>query len=162
MLPISLLGTSRADAAPAGSLLLPTEGGEDVVQLHFDDQVKLAVRLDDSHQRAFLGLNVDSKHQPHLVITDWTMRVDPDSAYNSYNGTPQSGDAFIFGNDPTIGIVISLDHSTAYVTSDGRRLPQPNFGNVNYVGFRAWAVGIIVEERFVELARYDARTDADG
>jgi len=162
MLPIELLEANLPKDAPAGSLLLPFGDSGEVVQLRFDGEAKLAVRLGPEHSRAFVGINVERAHVPALALKDWSLRVDPTSAYSAFDSSPASGHIFTCDLGRKTGLVISLDQSTCYVTLDGELIREPDFGAEKYVGFRAWAIGRDVGDRFIELVTVDHRATGDA
>lgn len=137
--------------AAAGSLLVPYGHNSDGLLLQFTDRAPLGLQLDARHQRAFQGINVDGRHEPALVLKDWALWVDPESAYNTFQNTPKNGDAFLTKAGGHIGFVGTLDHATVLVTTDGKMINEPDWANDLFVGFRRWAVGYQDGNRRVNL-----------
>ena len=83
------------------------------------------------------------------MLEEWTLRVDPESAYNAFGGSPEPGEVFVTTN--MTGFVGSLDRFTAYVTTDGRLVSEPDWGSDQFIGFRRWSVGYQEEDRWIDL-----------
>lgn len=136
-------------AAPAGSLLVPYGATKSLLLCFASVTTKLALPLDALQTEAFVGINIAGRHEPALVLEDWALRVDPESAYNAFYGSPKPGDAFVTTN--MTGFVGSLDHATAFVTTDGRLIDEPDWGKDQFIGFRRWSVGFQEAARWIDL-----------
>lgn len=138
-LPLDSFSPRLLAQVAAGSLFLPVGPESDGIRMAIaGDDCALAARLDPTHDRAFKAYNVDRSHEVVLPWSDWSLEVDPESGYSAFNGSPAIGDAFVC--EGSFGFVMSLDHSTAYVTAEGAIIDGPNWGTGTFLGFKKWVV----------------------
>jgi hypothetical protein len=152
LLPIEYIRSELPSSAPVGTLLLPY-GESRGLLLRFDtDSAKLAFQLDVHHDRAFKGVNVEGRHHPGLVLEEWSLRVDPSSGYNAFENSPELGDVFVTKSaGGQSGFVGKLDHSTIYLSTDGKLMNEPDWGADHFIGFRRWSVGYQNGDRWINL-----------
>lgn len=158
MYPIDWLTPSRPNEAPAGSLLLVSDTAAPMLRFDINGG-QLAVPLDDVHPRPFIGVNVGRSHGPALIFSGpWSVRADPQTAFSSFSGIPEIGHAFRLANGTT-GFVISLDHYTAYVTTQGSVIPEQGL-DLNAVFFRDWSIVVEMDRQLIDLASFGGEKGA--
>jgi len=152
MYPIDWLTPCRPSDAPAGSLLLASDTAAPMLRFDINGG-QLAAPLDDVHPRPFIGVNVGRRHEPELIfLGEWSVRADPQTAFSSFSGIPETGHVFRLANGTT-GFVITLDHSTIYVTTAGSVIPEQGL-DLHAMFFRNWSIVAELDRQLIALATF--------
>ncbi|ATY30606.1 hypothetical protein [Sphingomonas psychrotolerans] len=92
----------------------------------------------DNGPRGFKVMNGQGAHGPFLLVANPRFVVDPRSALNGFDSSPEPGTLFITPNGP--GILARTDHSELGVMLDGTLLADIDYGA--FAGFRHWRIEV--------------------